>query len=639
VAVAAGLMWLGFGLTGLVPGRRPDPVTRWALAFPAVVLLALAMMVVHLVTGGALFQSATAVRAGTGLVAGALGLRWLVARARRGPRAPAGCRDPFLAAACSLLVAAVWGYPVFRMLPLAAGGDAGLHAGWTEQLLNGESTPSGPLTGDIPNYYPWLHHALSALTTHLTPGGHAYVGATAVHLLQVLGTAAALFGIGRLFAGRWCGAATALLAAATGGFGFFVARRLDLVVDPRAENGAAATRYLGDLLLVRSYNPSFANLAPAYPRDVALALLVGALFALARAVNSDRRLDYVVSGCLLGLVGLTQLDPFLVGLLAGVALAVTAPSGRRLGTGVAIFLPALAFFSLWAVPIAISYVQLGGFVNTTATTPVVLPAWAIVTGWGIVGPLAIVGAVSAARSLSHPVVRVIGAALVAGAVALGASALVSVAGGEGFETLGRQHRYWPLFGLPLALLAGLGLHWLVTRLRERSQVGARAAAVCALGLALPSPLIASLALPSKIHISPSLARALEGDENERLKALSEYGAGACSVAVPGARSAFSFTGFRFLLYRWDQRPENAARIRWAEIYDRIVPQAQRVQDNELLLSGSATPEQFRTIVRRYALDAVIVPEQSAQAEAFRGLPGRRVTSTGQQYVLYSVDRC
>ena len=63
VAVALGLMWLGYGLTGLVPAWRGDPVTRWALAFPAVVVLALAMMIVHIVSRGALFHSPAAVRA------------------------------------------------------------------------------------------------------------------------------------------------------------------------------------------------------------------------------------------------------------------------------------------------------------------------------------------------------------------------------------------------------------------------------------------------------------------------------------------------------------------------------------------------------------------------------------------------
>jgi len=632
-------MWLGFGLTGLVPAWRRDRVTRWALAFPAVVALALALMLVHLVTRGALFQSAVAVRIGIGVIAGALAARWLATRAGRRREALSFPGDLIAPVASSLFIVAVWGSPVFRTIPLAAGGDLGLHAGWTEQLLNGESTPAGPLTGDIPNYYPWLYHALTALATHLTPGGHAYLGSTSVHLLQVLGVAAALFGIGNLFGGRWCGAATALLGSATGGFGFVLARKLDLIVDLRADGGAAATGYLGDLLFVRSYNPSFANLAPSYPRDVALALLAGVLFALARAVRSGRGRDYVVAGALLGLVGLTQLDSFLVGLLGGAARAAPAPSGRRLRTGAAIVLPALALFALWAVPLAISYVRLGGFVNTTATDPVVLPAWAIVAGWGIVTPLAVVGAIRATRALGHPVIRVIGASLVAAALVLLASALVSIAGGEGFETLGRQHRYWPLFCLPLALLAGLGVHWLGTCLRERYRAAGWAVALCALGLALPSPLIASLALPTELYASPSLTRALQGDADEALNVLSEYGAGACSVAAPGARSTFTFTGFRFLLYRTDKRVENSARIRWAEIYDHIVPEAQRVRDNRLLLSGTATAEEFRTLVQRYDLDAIVVPARRADAETFRGLPSRRVRSQRGREVLISVNPC
>jgi hypothetical protein len=604
-----------------------------------VVALALALMLVHLVSGGAFFQSAVAVRLGIGVIAGALALRWLVTRTGWGREALSFPGDLIAPVASSVFVAAVWGSPVLRTIPLAAGGDLGLHAGWTEQLLNGESTPAGPLTGDIPNYYPWLYHGLTALATHLTPGGHAYLGTTAVHLLQVLGIAAALFGIGNLFRGRWCGAATALLGSATGGFGFVLARKLDLIVDLRADGGSAATGYLGDLLFVRSYNPSFANLAPSYPRDVALALLVGMLFALARALRSGRGRDYVISGVLLGLVGLTQLDSFLVGLLAGAALAATTPSGRRLWTGAAIVLPALALFSLWAVPLSVSYVRLGGFTNTTVTDPVVLPAWAILAGWGIVTPLAIVGAIPAARALANPVIRVVGASLVAATAALLAAALVSVAGGEGLETLGRQHRYWPLFCVPLALLAGLGLHWLWTYLGERSRAAGWAVLICALALALPSPLIASLALPTELYASPSLTRALEGDRDEALNALSEYGAGACSVAAPGARSAFPYTGFRFLLYRTDKRPENAARIRWDEIYDHIVPEAQRARDNKLLLSGSATPGEFRTLVQRYELDAVIVPAKRANAEAFRDLPSRRVRSQRGEEVLFSVDPC
>src|SRR5262245_1625535 len=93
-ALTLGLLWLGFGLTGLVPWWRNDLVARWALAFPAVVALALAMMLVHLATGGAFFRSAAAVRAAVLLVALLLVLRWGLGRLRvRGRRRAAGWRD------------------------------------------------------------------------------------------------------------------------------------------------------------------------------------------------------------------------------------------------------------------------------------------------------------------------------------------------------------------------------------------------------------------------------------------------------------------------------------------------------------------------------------------------------------------
>lgn len=633
-------MWLGFGLTGLVPAWRREYVTRWALAFPAVVALALALMLAHLVSGGAVFQSPAAVRAITGAVAAALVLRWLLRRRRETGGECGRRRDVVLAGATSLLVAVVWGSPVFRVLPIAAGGDAGLHAGWTEQLLNGERVPTGPLTGDIPNYYPWLYHALLSLVTQLTPGGHAYLGLAPLHVLQVTGIAATLFGLGYLFAGRWCGAAVAVLGSATGGWGFVVAGGAKIVMDPRAEGGAAATRYLGDLLFVRSYNASFMNLAPPYPRDVALSLLVAALFALALATRTGRNLELALAGGLLGLVGLTQTDSFLVGLLVAAVLAATARKGRRLRTAAAVFLPAVALFSLWAVPTSVSYVRLGGFVDTTVKPPVVLPLWAIVAGWGIVAPLALVGAVRARRCVAHPVVRVIAAALAAAGVVLVGSVLVSVVPGDGFETLGRQHRYWPLVCLPLALLAGLGAHWLAVGFGGRFRGAALAATVCILALAVPSPLLASLALPSALPVSGSRTRALEGDPDEALTVLSEYGDGVCSAAVPNPVASFSHTGFRLLQYRWDSRRENAARIRWAEIYDRIPSQRERARDSRLLLSGAATPEQLRTMVRRYDLDVVVVPLESAGGEAFRALmPGRRVENGDKPYVLYGVGSC
>jgi hypothetical protein len=636
LVIAGALLWLGYALTGLVPGWRDELVTRWALAFPALVLFALVLMLVHIATGGALFRSAAAVRLTVAALAIGLLTRGGLARLRGGR--PAFDADSWTGIACSLGITCVWGVPVFLTLPLLTGGDVAWHAGWTEQLLNGQQTPSSPLSGDVPNYYPWLCHALLGLLTRLTPGGHAYLAFAPLQLLQVAGISAALFAIGHRFAGRWCGAAMALLGSATGGFGFLVAGGFEIAT-PRVGRHGGPTEYLGDLLFVRSYNPSFANLAPPYPRDVALALLVGALFLIARAGGSPRSRDYAPAGVVLGLVGLTQPDAFLVGLLAAVAVAARASAGRRLRTSAALLGPALALFALWAVPLAISYIRLGGFVDTTLAEPVSLPAWAILGGWGIITPLTAVGLVRALRSLGHPVVQVITAMLAAAVVPLAVTLIASEAVGGGFETLGREHRYWPMFGLALALLAGLGAHQLVAHLRHRHRALAVAGTVLILGFALPSPMIASVGMPSHTGILPAVEQALRGSRDQELNALTAYGDGVCSALAVDGRPVFSYAGFRVVLFGDPTHRTNAARIRWARIYERIVPEAQRLRDAELVLSGRATRSELQAVVERYGLDVLVVPANVATVQAFRGLSGRPVRFNGEPYVLFGLRPC
>src|SRR5205085_1514602 len=110
----------------------------------------------HILTGGALFSNAWLTRGiAIGTAAALLASRSIAGlrRPRRPPnadaedwarpRVPRAERWAFLGVVALGLV--VWGSPVFRMLPLDHLGDTQLHMGWASQLLNGESTPSGPL--------------------------------------------------------------------------------------------------------------------------------------------------------------------------------------------------------------------------------------------------------------------------------------------------------------------------------------------------------------------------------------------------------------------------------------------------------------------------------------------------------------
>jgi hypothetical protein len=59
----------------------------------------------------------------------------------------------------------------------------------------------------------------------------------------------------------------------------------------------------------------------------------------------------------------------------------------------------------------------------------------------------------------------------------------------------------------------------------------------------------------------------------------------------------------------------------------------------VLMSGTATPEQFGAIVERYGLDFVVVPERVAAAETFQGLSGLPLRSGATRQVLFGLDDC
>lgn len=224
--------------------------------------------------------------------------------------------------------------------------------------------------------------------------------------MQLAGSVLTLFALGRQMTGVSGGAAAALFGALSGGFGWLKARGAALVFDPRGGGGQAATQYLGDLLYRRSYNSSFHNLVPVFPRDVAYVLLGGFLLLCFAGLADDRaRARLLVGGgLLLGLIGLTGGESFVVGLAAAIGIGLGQVRGRRLKTLACVVLPALVLSSLWLIPLAFNYVRFGGFVNT-ASPLVALDPLSVLGAWGIVAPFALLGVASARQAWGNPAVR------------------------------------------------------------------------------------------------------------------------------------------------------------------------------------------------------------------------------------------
>jgi hypothetical protein len=640
-AVLVGALFLGFGylLADWATHRYGlDAVTRWGLAFPAVAAYTLVLTLVHIATRGAILSNPWLTRGLTFGVAAALIGRKILRAGAGDAEGRVGRRELWILGGIVVVALVAWGAPLFKSLPIDSAGDTPWHMGLASQLLNGESTPAAAVTGSVPNYYPWMYHAVIALLARFTPGGRAYHALGTLHVLLVAGSATTLFALGRELVGNWIGgSAAALLGAVSGGFGFIRVRKFDVVLDPRAPN---ALRYLGDLLYKRSYNVSFANLSPPFPRDLGLVLLLSFLLLLVMGLRRRSPGLLAAAGVAIGMAGLTGNESFVVGMGVAVLVCLFPPPGvSRRVVGPALLIPAAVVAAIWFLPIAISYLRLGGFVNITVVGAVNLTAVAIIGGWGISTPLAAYGFARRFReTLTDPGLRVVCALFVVTVGVLVGSVLLKSGFGEAFLSISRRHRFWPLLHLSIVLYGAYGAAALIEWLSGWRRAAAVLAGAAVVAMALPSPFIASVGLARKLGPAEVLADSLTGAPTF----LNGFPVNRpCHAAVPAnlAHRVFSYTGYRLVFYRWDDYQTNYARIRWQDIYQHIPGDRERITENPELVNGSVDTGTWERLAAKYQLDYVLAPAASAGSPAFAGRPKTPVMGLDQPYVLVQVGSC
>jgi hypothetical protein len=637
--VATVALCFGRAVVDAVVGRRDvDPLTRWALAMPGLVLFAFVLMLLHLITGGLVFSNAWLTRGVT--VATGVGLFVLNLWRRRGETRERLPRWQFwtVIGAC-LLGGVIWGYPIARVLPLNFGPDTNLHMGWATELMIGESSPSTVVTGHVPGSYPWLYHAVVAMLARFTPGGRAFDALGPLQLVQVVGGILGLFGVGRHMTNRFVtGAAAAFFGALSGGFG------VGILFDSGLRRGvvdlpATHIPWLGDVLSRRPYNFAFNNVAPAYPRDLSFSLLVAFLLLLLGGLRRKRLSTLAGAGVVLGLVGLAGGEAVIVG--SAVVLVVCLIQGEmpRIKAALAVLVPMGMVWGTWLVPVIINYIRYGGFVNTTHVGPVVLTFWYVVVSWGIVIPFALLGLAVSLRSLRAPAVLVPLAIVAITAVIMGSDAFPTVFG-SAFLTLGRDHRYWALCQLGVALLGALGATVVVQRMSSQPRVAVALAAVV-IFLGGVAPAFGSAIYPDRFPGNRLVGASLEGKPT-LLNAMAPSAERRCVAAVAGnflAREVFSYTGFR--LVQWIDVPDrsNDARIRWRGIYTHIPDDTQREKDNQILTQGTGPLTRWRALAHAYGVNFVVVRNIDAGSAVFEGLDKRRFRLQQAPVTLVRVSPC
>jgi hypothetical protein len=622
----------------VLAGRREiDNLTRWALAFPGLVLFSFLLMLLHLVSGGRIFSDALLTRVLTVVSALAMAAwRWWRRPHRSGERLPRW-QAGIVMGACALGLV-VWGAPVARVLPLNFVPDTNLHMGWASQLMVGESSPSTVVTGYVPGYYPWLYHALIALLARFSPGGRAFDALGPLQLLQVVGAILALFGAGRQMTGKFAtGAAAGFFGALCGGFG------AGMLFDHRLLKRAANMRatkipWLGDVLSRRPYNFAFNNVAPAYPRDLSFSLLVAFLLLLLLGLRRRNYAFLAFSGVVLGLVGLSGGEAVIVGTAVAIVVCLLQKELHPIRAGASILVPMTAVYGTWLFPLFANYIHYGGFVNTTHVGPVVLTFPFLILSWGLATPFAVVGLAANFRSFREPKILVPLAIVVITGMIMGSN-VIPQAFGSAFLTLGRDHRYWALCQLGAALLAALGATAVLERIGSRIVAGGLAAIVLLLGVI--SPALGSAIYPHKDPPDRLIAASLEG-RSTLLNAMAPTPDHRCIAAVPGnalAREVFAYTGYRLVEWVTAEGRHNWARIRWHGIYRSIPGDLERAADNEILTMGLGSLHRWRSVAQRYDVNLVVVPQARASSPVFAGYDQRRFTADGHPFSLLHVKPC
>lgn len=587
VVAGAWLRWAGGHIARVMDTSLPEGIGHPEQALAAIagfVGFAVVLMAVHLVTGGYVFGSPI-----VGPLCGGAVVAYGLWR-RRWPRGV-----PWLkTAGFSLVLVALFLTPALIGGSSVRAGDSSWHMGWTQQLLAGETVPTGPAPEFGANAYPWGFHATMAAMVRLVPGSNALVAQEALMYVLLAGIPLAAACLARrLRSGAgWAGAVSGALIA---GFGWITARAMTFDASP------SEARFGADMV-VASPNSVYELFPPAFPRELGLVVLAFAALAAVLAVRTEDRRFAVTTGVAIGLVGLISVPLMVTGVLWALVAAALSGRGARLRMGIAMMAPAAAVFALWAVPELVAYMSHGGFVDITPRLGVEWPLPVALAAWGLLLPLMVGGIALSIRYGTTSARVLVGFASATAVMLLLARARAALdwdLGGN--ATLLHQGRVWPVAHLLATAFAGVGLAALYELLRRRSK---------GLAVAATGAVVVTGAL-SLVLSSGGLTRIISNDDGGFVYGSDDFAPGSFVaeaagylgpddvVLTEGARGAnslgfwlFAFSGSRIAVYDDPRLTHNDLRIRFSELardYDERITGAGFAPDYIAVSTGGDDP--------------------------------------------------
>jgi hypothetical protein len=539
------------------------PLQVWAggperalVALCGFVLFAAALMVLHVTTGGAVFDSLFVV---PGIAAVVL-FFWV--RQRLAPRPPGSRNALLMLLLLATALVLIYALPAFQSGSSVRTGDPPWHLGWTEQILHGDPLPTGPAPEFGRNAYPWGLHSTISTIVRLTPGTDPLIAFETLHLVLIAAIPLAAACLARRIDPR-AGWAAAGAVSLIGGFGWLMASEPAFITSPGDST-------FGADLVVASPNSVYELFPSANPREIGLVVVACAAALLFMSVQSGEVRAQWLAGAIAGVAGLVSVPMFMTAVVWIIATAIVNRDirffGRTMGA-------ALLVFGLWAAPVALEQVRYGGFVNITPRLGKEWPLPTALASWGLLLPLAVGGVVLLVRNRTRENKLLLG--LVLGTTLL---LLLAIARGRfdwslaGNATLLHQGRVWPPAHLLAGVLTGIAITYVMARTSYVRLVAIVGAGLLVVGAI--SPAFASLALTDVmeegeagfVYADPDIR-----DEDRFVqRAAAELGPNDV-VRVPGADELafllFQFSGARLAVYDDPRVDGNDLRIRYQDPAD------------------------------------------------------------------------
>lgn len=415
---------------------------RGLAAVGGAVAFSMALMLVHMATGGGIFSNPFVVPI-AGLAVLALGVR----------RRVWDVKVPWWSVAIAATVLlALYVVPMFLAGSTVREGDPPWHMGWTEELLGGLPIPDGPAPEFARNAYPWGWHAVLATVTRLVPASTPLLAHEALQIVLVFAlplAAACLARRVRRDAGWFAAAAGALIA----GFGWVTASDFDFVATP------LEARYGADMV-VASPNSVYEMFPPALPREMGIVLLALGGTLMLMGIGRVGAAPWVTAGVVTGFASLVSFPMMIPTVMWATAAALCHGRGR-VKAWLQVVAPAVALFALWFGPLVFWYLQNGGFVDVVPVLGVEWPLGTALAAWGLLFPLTLAGILVVGRERSRLGVAMLGFAA-ASIISIGLAIARREFGWtlQGNETLLHQGRMWPVAHLLGAAFAGAALAYL-----------------------------------------------------------------------------------------------------------------------------------------------------------------------------------